>query len=335
MKRLDGQTLFLIVAVIIASSVVGLVGWTSRDGQAQTRGALTLDDIPFDGGRAYGILKQLCELGSRASGTIGMQQQQQLLSRHFRKLGAQFERQEFRIRDPRDGSEVKMANLIVQWHPEKTERILLCAHYDTRPFPDRDPDPTKRKGLFVGANDGASGVAILAELGRHMAELNSKYGVDFVLFDGEEYVFDDQDEYFLGSTYFAKQFAENPPVYTYRWGVLLDMVGDAQLNIYPEGHSWGWPDTRPLVVDIWRTARRLGVREFINNPRLGHTVKDDHLPLHNIAKISCCDIIDFDYPRPGLRGSYWHTTRDVPENCSPLSLAKVGWVIHEWLKGVE
>jgi Zn-dependent M28 family amino/carboxypeptidase len=185
----------------------------------------------------------------------------------------------------------------------------------------------------VGANDGASGVAILAELGHHMASV-AEVGVDFVLFDGEEFVFDDdRDKYFIGSEYFARDYATKPPTHRYRYGVLLDMVGDANLQIFQEGNSVTWRDSAPLVYDIWRTARGLGVREFI--PRPGHTIRDDHLALHDIAGIPSCDIIDFDYPRPGARGSYWHTTLDTPDKCSPLSLAKVGWVVLEWLKGLE
>jgi hypothetical protein len=100
------------------------------------------------------------------------------------------------------------------------------------------------------------------------------------------------------------------------------MIGDADLQLYQERNSTWWRDTRPLVDEIWATARRLGVREFI--PRRKHEVRDDHLPLHNIGKIPTCDIIDFDYPA-------WHTQADTPERCSALSLAKVGWVLREWL----
>jgi hypothetical protein len=156
-----------------------------------------------------------------------------------------------------------------------------------------------------------------------MRSLDIRYGVDFVLFDAEEFVYDDRDEYFLGSQYFARQYAHKPPAHKYRWGVLLDMVGDADLQIYQERHSTSWRDTMPLVAQIWGTAQRLGVREFIAQPK--YEVQDDHLPLRLIAKIPTCDVIDFDYPA-------WHTTSDVPSQCSGESLVKVGWVIYEWLK---
>jgi hypothetical protein len=282
--------------------------------------AKRLADIPFDGAQAYEYLKQICDLGPRPSGSPGMAAQQKLVIDHFTKLGATPEAQRFRYRHPLTGEPVEMANLIVRWHPERQERILLCAHYDTRPYPDQDPQ--NPRGRFIGANDGASGVALLMELGRHMPGLAGKYGVDFVLFDGEEFVFNDNDPYFLGSEWFARQYVAEPPAHRYRWGVLLDMVADAQLQIFEERNSVTWADTKPLVDSIWGTARRLGVREFIPKPK--HEVRDDHLKLRNIAKIPTCDIIDFDYP-------YWHTEADTPAHCAPLSLAKVGWVVLEWL----
>ena len=98
----------------------------------------------------------------------------------------------------------------------------------------------------------------------------------------------------------------------------------ADLQIYQERYSTNWKDTKPLVTAIWDTAKRLGVREFI--PQKKWEIQDDHLRLHNIGKIPTCDIIDFDYP-------FWHTTQDLPEKCSALSLAKVGWVIQVWLQG--
>ena len=338
MRKPDSQTLFL--GTVIAGSIV-LLGYLAMfygNGEASSRPAyrstLHLVEIPFNGQRAYQFLQDISDLGPRPSGSEGMAQQQKMLAEHFERLGGRVNRQQFRARHPEDGSAVVMANLLVEWHPQRTERVLLCAHYDTRPFPDRDPDPRRRKGIFVGANDGASGVAVLTEMAYHMRDLDSKYGVDFVLFDGEEFVFDDRrDKYFLGSEFFARNYVAQPPAYRYRWGVLLDMVGDADLQLFQEKHSKRWSDTRPLVVDIWNTANRLGVTEFIVRPR--HKVRDDHLMLHDIGKIPTCDIIDFDYPRPGAKISYWHTEADTADKCSALSLAKVGWVVHVWLQELK
>jgi hypothetical protein len=312
--------------------VFGLVLLVTRDqwspAQRPVASGLKLEDIPVDGERAYTHLKEICAIGPRVSGTEGMRRQQEYLQSHFEKLGGKVTMQQFPARHPLTGDRVEMANMIVEWHPERTDRILLCAHYDTRPFPDQDPvDP---RGLFVGANDGASGAALFCELANYMPELKSKYGVDFVLFDGEELVYDGQrDPYFLGSEHFAREYLASPPPHKYRYGVLVDMIADANLQIYFEQNSMRTPQTRQLSNDIFSVARSLGVREFIAQKR--HEVRDDHLALNQIAKIPTIDLIDFDYPTTRGR-SYWHTTQDTPENCSALSLAKVGWVLLEWMK---
>jgi hypothetical protein len=104
---------------------------------------------------------------------------------------------------------------------------------------------------------------------------------------------------------------------------VLDMVADRDLEIWQEGHSVEWPDTRPVVDEIWAVAARLGVKQFVAAPR--HTVEDDHVPLRMIGGIPTCDVIDFDYPA-------WHTTADTPANCSAESLEAVGRVVLEWLR---
>ncbi len=288
----------------------------------------------FDGGRSYDYLKALCALGNRMSGSPGMKQQQALLVKHFSALGANVSFQRFKVKDPLNGKQrVPMANIIIEWHPEARRRILLCAHYDTRPLPDREINPrVRQKGVFLGANDGASGVALLMELGHHVAQLPLNYGLDFVLFDGEELVYfdgrNDIGPYFLGSTWFANKYRKRPPKHKYVAGVLFDMVADADLTLYQEENSATWKQTRPLVKEIWGTAQRLGVKEFI--PRIKYNVSDDHFPLNRIAKIPVIDLIDFAYPEYP-RNRYWHTLADAPGRCSGDSLGKVGTVIVEWL----
>jgi glutaminyl-peptide cyclotransferase len=323
-RKFSGQKLFLAAALLISCLALGYMALTTaRDGgrAAGPVSTLRLEDIPFDGARAYEYLKQLCAVGPRRSGSPGMAAQQALLADHFQKLGGQIEWQRFSTRHPLDGSEVPLANLVVHWHPDRKERVLLCVHYDTLPFPLRDPD--NPRGRFIGANDGGSGIAVLMELAQQMCKLDVRYGVDFVFFDAEEFIFQEDGRFFLGSEHFAGEYVRNPPPYRYRAGVLLDMVGSADLRLYQEKNSMSWRDTRPLVEEIWATAARLGVREFVPAPK--YEIRDDHLALHDIAKIPTCDLIDFDYPP-------WHTQGDTADKCSALSLAKVGWVLTEWLK---
>jgi hypothetical protein len=221
------------------------------------------------------------------------------------------------------GKTLPMANVIARFNPENRDRIMLCCHYDSLPFPLRDP--VDRRGRFVGANDSGSGMAVLMEMGNALAQRPVKVGVDLVFFDGEEFVFAETGKYFWGSEHFANDYVQYPPAFRYRCAVLLDMVGGAELQLPQELLSASWPDSRHLVEQIWATAARLKVREFIPRPTL-EEVRDDHLALHDVAKIPACDIIDFSY-------KHWHTQADTPENCSPLSLAKVGWVVEEWLRG--
>lgn len=339
-RNFPSQRLFL-VGVLIASGL--LVAWAiayeGREKKPRSKSARgkehasqhKLEDIPFDGESAYESLKKICDLGPRKSGSKGMQEQRDILTLHFQEQGGKVELQKFTARDPSTGHNVEMANLIARWRIEKKQRLMLAAHYDTRPFP--DSDPVNPRGKFVGANDGASGVAVLMELSKHLNDLSEHWGIDLVLFDGEELVYRDSDPFFLGSRHFAQEYVDNLPAIRYRWAVLLDMVGDRDLQIYQERNSLSWKDSKPLVLKLWGIANRLGVKEFIAEPK--HEVRDDHLALHDIAKIPSCDLIDFDYPDVYLdTEKYWHTEADTADKCSALSLAKVGWVVLEWLKSL-
>jgi hypothetical protein len=313
--------------------LAGLMIWsgrlpiTNRADAAQSQ--LTLEEIPFNGTRAYRYLEEVCALGRRPSGSEGMAAQQHLLEKHFKTLGGVVHRQQFQYDHPQEvGQKVSMTNLIVQWAPERRDRILLACHYDTLPYPMLDKrDPF---GEFVGANDGGSGVALLMELGHEISDIleadQTHFGVDFVFLDGEEFIFIRHGgRYFVGSEVFSDAYAAGKLPYqaVYHWAVLLDMIGDADLQIPQEANGLWWPDTQPLVHDVYATAKRLGVREFV--PRRGREVQDDHIMLHNVGKIPAIDLIDFDY-------APWHTMEDTPDKCSALSLAKVGWVVREWLK---
>ncbi len=326
-RRKRNRLLLVTLGFFLGACSDNVVAQTTARGDG--KGGSQAAQLLVDGRRAYRHLNDICNLGPRFSGSDGMRRQQRMLAEHFRRLGGTVWIQPFQVRHPETGRPVKMGNLVVQWHADRTSRILLSAHYDTRPFPDRDSDISRRHGTFIGANDGASGVAVLCELAYHMASLQGSVGVDFVLFDGEEFVFDDQrDSYFCGSTYFARQHAAHSPKYRYRWCVLLDMVGDAELQIYQERISVY--HALPLVQAIWRVAKREGADAFV--PRIRHRVQDDHLPLNEIAHIPTCLLIDFDYPRPGTHISYWHTRQDTPDKCSAASLAVVGRVLLAWLR---
>jgi len=335
-KKVSGQSIFLAVVLILGIGVAGYIVFAETLGRASAaQSSLRLEDIPFDGAQAYAYLKQLCDFGPRPSGTQAMVAQQKFLIDYFQKLGATVVRQEFRARHPLTGDAVPMTNLIIQWHPDRKERVLLCAHYDTRPFPDRDR--RNPRGTFLGANDSAASIGLLMELGKSMPQFQSRYGVDFLLVDGEDLVFFDQStekdsgNYCVGSEYFGRQYAANPPPYKYVAAVVLDMIAGLNLRLPQELNSVTWPESRPIADGIWDTAKRLKVKEFTSQqPR---QVLDDHVMLHDLGRIPACDIIcDFG---PFTSYPQWHTEQDDPAHCSPLSLAKVGWVLEEWLKSLK
>lgn len=282
----------------------------------------------FSGERAYSYLEQVCEIGPRPSGSEGMKRQQRFLETHFESIGGKVYYQTFESKHPQTGRQVEMKNMLVRWHTDRPTRLLVCCHYDTRPFPDRDP--VNPRGKFIGANDGGSGVALLCELGHHMPALEGEMGVDLMFFDAEEFVFvSKRDPLFLGSTYFANEYAKGRVNAKYFSGVLLDMVADKNLQIYCEGNSL---NRAPRVTQhIWEIAARLQISEFV--PHKGHTIRDDHIPLIEIARLEVCDIIDFDFPVSG--NNYWHTQQDVIENCSAESLGKVGTVVLAWLREMQ
>jgi len=289
--------------------------------------------LGFDAELAFGHLKQICAMGPRVSTTDGMLKQQQYIRQHFQRLNAEVTLQPFAVGNPladrnRTGganAQLELANMIVRFRPEMTQRLLFCCHYDTRPYPDRDR--RNPQGTFIGANDGASGVAVLCELGRHLATQEGPYGIDIVFFDGEEFVYvNRRDPMFLGSTHFANQYVRRTESFRYAYAVLIDMVGDAHLQIYFERNSLTYAPR--LTRSIWGVAQRLKVREFIAKEK--YTISDDHLPLNRIAHIPTCDIIDFDYPTPRSKNAFWHTEKDIPENCSAQSLGKVGKVLLQW-----
>ena len=298
-----------IVACVVAGS------WYFARGQ----GTPPAERSDLDAKRAYDYLVKICRLGPRFSGSRGMTEQQKLIADHFVALGARVSFQTFDAAHPLSGQPVRMSNIIVSWQPDAAERVLVACHYDTLPFPERDPE--NPRGEFLGANDGGSGVAALMELGNHMAAAAPPYGVDFVFFDGEEFLFGRKGRFFLGSEHFAKNYATAGPGHKYVAGVLVDMIGDRNLAIYQEKNSLKLaPD---VTRSVWEAARRAGVTEFI--PRAKHEIMDDHLALNEIAGIPTCDLIDFDYP-------HWHTMRDIPAQCSGTSLAKVARVLLEWLE---
>lgn len=259
----------------------------------------------FDASRAMGYLKSQMAMGPRYAGTSGHSAMRTFLRKHFEALHFEVEEQRFTI--IKDNEDLSFANILVRQKDEKRPRTILAAHWDTRPFSDQDPLPEFRSTPLPGANDGASGVAVLMELANAFAKQAPQTAWEIVLFDGEDFGRSTQGM-FLGSRHFASVLSKAD----YKEGILIDMIGDKNLNILMEQNSLHYaPD---LVKRVWERAKELNLSAFVD--RAGYTISDDHLPL-NEAGIPCIDIIDFDYP-------YWHTTEDTTDKVSAESLSIVG-----------
>jgi len=267
----------------------------------------------FDENSAYNYLLKQCDFGPRNPGSEGHEKCLHFLTSELRKYADNVKEQKFRYPLRKGEEPVTMTNVIANFNSRNPDRILLFAHWDTRPWADMDPDPAKHDTPIIGANDGASGVAILLEIARLIHMKAPPYGIDILLVDGEDYgSYGDNDSWAIGSREFARNKSPN---YRPRYGILLDLVGDRNLEIYIERFSYRYA---PHIVDkIWARAEELGVVEFIPEPKF--EVMDDHVRLME-AGIPCVDIIDFDY-------EYWHTVEDTPDKCSAGSLGKVGRVV--------
>jgi hypothetical protein len=328
------------IAPVLAAACLVLLGWLllmnkngrtagqppmpkDKFGDTATAAPPTIKPAAFDGQRALGYIKELCRIGPRISGSEGMTKQQQIIKAHFEKLGAKVEFQKFTAKQNSQPAPVAMANIVITWHPDRERRVLLCSHYDTRPKADQEKNRADWDKPFVSANDGTSGVAWLMELGNHMKAMSLIVGVDFALFDGEEFVFEGpngQDKYFFGSEHFADEYKLHRGNTYYAAGLLFDLAAGKNAKFPVEQNSWN--SANQVVNQLWGTAKELSVPQFVWAP--GPAVSDDHIAL-NRAGIKTADIIDFDY-------SHWHRLTDTPEQCSPETMEAVSKVISIWLQ---
>ena len=223
--------------------------------------------------------------------------------------------QSFVEKMPRTGIKVEMNNVIARFNLKASKQIMISAHWDTRPWGDRGRDIMGKNQPILGANDGASGVAVLIELAHILKKEKPKIGVNLVLFDAEDYgTSGDNWSYCKGSQYFAK----NIPIPYPNYAINLDMIGDREPEFYIERFSY--EQNPSLVMELWQKAESLGLKSF--KKRAQHMIFDDHVPLYEIAGIPAIVIIDFDYPNE--TANYHHTKNDIVQNCSPKGLGEVG-----------
>lgn len=274
----------------------------------------------FDGKRALADLVGIADLGPRPTGSPPHEILRQRLADCFRQSGLDVTLQYFPIRPwPEAPGRTLGANVIARWNPQADRRILVGTHSDTRPIADRESALDRRRMPITGANDGASGLALLLEWSRNLSRWAGKLGIDLVAFDAEEFVYDPDDERMvLGSTYFAGQLSDSE-IDSYQSAVVVDIVARDGQVFSPDAHSYLWAPE--MTRDFWVPAHRQSPAMFTTRPR--YEVLDDHRPLLDVG-IPTVLVIDVDDPR-------WHTLDDRAEYCSEHALAEVGHVVGDWL----
>ena len=276
----------------------------------------------FDKDNAFRYLVEQCEFGPRNPNSNGYKQCLDYLQKTLAGFADTILLQPFVLDDFVNEENYDLTNIIARFKVDEPEQLLIGAHWDTRPWADEDPDPEKRNDPIIGANDGASGVAVILELARIFNASPPPIGVTLVLFDGEDMGRSGTPKsYAQGSLAFAKDLPIEKP----DEAIILDMIGDAELHIPIERYSY--KQNRKLVKKLWGLAKVLRLDAF--ESRIVHTIYDDHVPLWVEAKIPAIDIIDFNYPNS--YSNYWHTTQDLPENCSAESLGQVGTLLVHYI----
>lgn len=266
----------------------------------------------FSPNLAWDHLVAQVDLGYRVPGTKDHVACRRYLEQVLGEVCDEVETQEFEVDLP--SGVTQMWNIIGRFNVDAERRILLGAHWDTRPTADHNP-VGQRDQPIAGANDGASGVAVLLELARVFSLVPPPVGVDIVLFDGEDYG-PSLEAMFFGSKHFAHYLLESE-ARSYNYGILLDMIGDKQLDIHPENNSESLAGF--VYAAAYHVSQDLGYSGFKASG--GYTIIDDHVFIQERG-IRMYDFIDFNFPDDN--NSYWHTTNDTVDACSRDSLECVG-----------
>lgn len=284
----------------------------------------------FNADSAYSYIETQVNFGPRVPNSSAHLACADYLAAKLSSFGAEVIAQEAEVR-AFDGTRLNIRNIIGQFQPEKNDRIMLYAHWDSRPFADYDSNPAKRDTPIDGANDGASGVAVLLEIARHLSENPTYPAIDIIFFDAEDYGQPDHkslpfqpDTWCLGSQYWGKH--PHKSNYYARYGILLDMVGAKDALFYQEQFSL---QIAPKLVDqIWRIAGEIGYgSKFIFEE--GGMITDDHVYVYRHRQIPSVNIIQYDPSSNTSFGSYWHTHKDTMGNIDRATLKAVGQTVLE------
>ncbi|MFA8343586.1 MAG: M28 family peptidase [Rhodothermaceae bacterium] len=314
------KVLLLIVAALL---LAGCGGEKKTKAQKPLYDLTSGKAVPkFSGENAYKYVEEQVAFGPRNPNSQGAKMALQYFKNFFEQNCDKFELQNF-IYTGYQNEKLDLTNIIAKYKPEAKRRIILCAHWDTRPRAEQDKNEANKHKPILGANDGGSGTGVLMEIARILKENPVDYGVDIILFDGEDYgEASDLDNFCIGSKYFG---ATKDPSYQPVFAILLDLIGDIDAKYPQDPESMS---KAPEVVNmVWRIAQDIGASRFIS--ATGSGIYDDHVAL-NQNGIKAINIIDSDIVGADSdieRKNYWHTQNDTMENIDKEALQQVGDVL--------
>ena len=313
----------LLLSLLLLTACGGSQKSTTTESATESEPVATVVGPTFSADSAYAFCKAQCDFGPRTMNSKAHEECGAWIARQFQGYGLSVIEQRATLRGY-DGTPLQSNNIIAQYRPEQKERIMICAHWDSRPWADNDPDSTNWHKPVMAANDGASGVAVMLELARLLKDNTPNIGIDFICFDAEDWgepqwvVSENAENYWaLGSQYWAKNLHQSN--YKPRYGILLDMVGGQGARFYQEGFSLTY--ARDLVERIWQAGATVGYSAYFPREE-GGSINDDHVPVNEIAHIPCVDIIH--HTRGAGFGPTWHTVNDDMQHIDRNTLRAVG-----------
>ena len=321
------KTLYLFYIILLLSACVNTKK-SQTDNTITTAKSSKPVGPAFSADSAYAFCQQQCAFGPRTMNSDAHERCGQWIAAKFQSYGLTIAEQRATLKGF-NGTPLLSNNIMASYNPSQANRILICAHWDSRPWADNDPDEANWTKPVMAANDGASGVAVMLELARLLANTDTTQsplplGIDFVCFDAEDWGIDDVPEsWALGAQYWSAHYNSSlAGGGSHLFGILLDMVGGQGARFYQEGYSLQYaPD---VVERVWKAAQVVGYGSIFPTKR-GGNITDDHGPVNEVAGIPCIDIIPY-YPEceQSSFGPTWHTINDDMQHIDRNTLQAVG-----------
>lgn len=319
--------LFSSLALLLMLCAVSCGGSTKSTAPASATQEQAVQLPRFDADSAYSFVQAQVNFGPRVPNSNEHRACGDYLENKLKSYGAEVVSQQVEL-VAYDGTKLQARNIVGQFQPQKNKRVMLCAHWDSRPWADSDPDESKHRTPILGANDGASGVGVLLEIARLLAAAPTEVGIDIIFFDAEDYGTHNADDdparesmdhsWALGSQYWSRRPHKSD--YNARYGILLDLVGAPGSTFYQEGISMAYAGS--VVEKIWDVAHKIGHAKYFVKENGGY-VTDDHYYVNEFMGLPCVDIINYDKNSENGFGKYHHTVKD-----------DIDWIDRETLKAV-